>query len=102
MVAANLSGYMAFVSHLEKPVSFWEIGAVPLASLMHIEIRKGNPKPVIKKALVDCQGPAFAFFMKQRASWMKEDLYRSPGPMQFFQQLGTTDTIPFTFYLDHS
>lgn len=41
-------------------------------------------KPVIKKALVDLQGSPFKCFTAQRDSWARLDLYRSPGPIQFF------------------
>ena len=82
-VASKLSGYMCFVSHLDKPVDKWDFGAVPLAQLIHLEMRKGKLKPVIEKALVDLKGNPFKFFAQQRALWRVEDRYSFPGPIQF-------------------
>ena len=41
--------------------------------------RKGKDKPVIKKALVDLEGPVFREFVKRRAAWAAEDAYRYRG-----------------------
>jgi pyrophosphate--fructose-6-phosphate 1-phosphotransferase len=83
VLASKLSGYMCFVSHLDKEVDRWDFGAVPLASLTHLEMRKGKLKPVIEKALVDLKGKPFKFFAQQRALWRLEDKYCFPGPIQF-------------------
>lgn len=40
--------------------------------------RKGKDKPVVKKALVDLDGPVFHEFARRRASWALEDAYRWP------------------------
>ena len=52
--------------------------------MCHMERRHGHMKPVIKKALVELEGEPFRCFAAQRDSWAKYDLYRSPGPIQFF------------------
>lgn len=100
LIRDNHSGYMAFVSHLEKPVSLWKVGAVPLVPLMHMTIRKGKSKPVIKKALVDCTGKAFSFFQEKRAVWSEEDCYSFPGPMQFNEEEKTW--LPHSFLLENA
>ncbi len=82
-ITSKLSGYMCFVSNLDKPIDKWDVGAVPLASLTHLETRKGKLKPVIEKALVDLNGKPFKFFAQQRALWRVEDKYSFPGPIQF-------------------
>ena len=74
---------MGFVSNLHRPVEEWDIGAVPLMSLMQLELRKGRQKPVIAKALVDLKDKPFQFFASQRELWRVEDHYSFPGPMQF-------------------
>lgn len=38
--------------------------------------RKGKDKPVVKKALVDLEGPVFREFAKKRSAWALEDAYR--------------------------
>jgi pyrophosphate--fructose-6-phosphate 1-phosphotransferase len=78
------SGYMCFISNLHAPVSQWEGGGVPLASLMHPEMRKGKLKPVIKKSLVNLSGPSFEKFTSQRKDWALQDHYLCPGPTQYF------------------
>jgi hypothetical protein len=44
--------------------------------------RKGKDKPVIRKALVDLEGPVFREFAKRRAAWAAGDAYRWGGPQQ--------------------
>ena len=59
--------------------------------MCHMEKRHGHMKPVIKKALVDLDGEPFACFASQRNVWAKYDLYRSPGPIQFFRGEATVE-----------
>lgn len=92
LIRSQVTGYMVFVSDLEKPFSEWNLGGVPLSSLMYMETRKGKNKPVIKKALVDCSGKLFLDFAEKRARWALEDCYCNPGPVQFsseFHQRGS-------------
>ncbi|MBS0623872.1 MAG: diphosphate--fructose-6-phosphate 1-phosphotransferase [Verrucomicrobia bacterium] len=78
------TGYMAQVSNLIKDPEHWSVGGVPLTSMMAFETRKGKLKPVIKKAYVDLEGEPFRCFLAQRGRWGVEDLYRYPGPVQYF------------------
>ena len=41
-------------------------GGFPLLKMMNIEIRKGKPKPVIKKALVELEGSLFKLYESKR------------------------------------
>lgn len=83
-VCAGCNGLIASVTNLTAPVSEWVCGGVPITMLCHMERRHGHMKPVIKKALVELDGEPFKCFTAQRDSWAKYDLYRSPGPIQFF------------------
>ena len=96
----GVTGYMCAISGLTRPPAEWGIGGVPLTSLMHVEIRKGKEKPVIEKALVDLKGPAFSHFKQHREHWMLDDVYRFPGPIQFFGNPALTDSVPITIYLE--
>ncbi|MBX9923583.1 MAG: diphosphate--fructose-6-phosphate 1-phosphotransferase [Rhabdochlamydiaceae bacterium] len=98
----KLSGYMCFVSNLHEPIANWSIGAVPFASLMHTEIRKGKEKPVLAKALVSLEGKAFKSFVKQRDAWKKEDHYTFPGPMQFEGDVSVCYAPPLSLQLENS
>lgn len=96
LIQENVSGYMCFIQNLNKEQRTWKAGGVPLLSLMALEERKGKKKPVIKKALVDLQKAAFKSFEKERASWLNEEAYRFPGPIQFFGDKEVTDTFPLS------
>jgi pyrophosphate--fructose-6-phosphate 1-phosphotransferase len=51
--------------------------------MMHLERRKGKDIPVIKKALVELEGPIFKAYVAVREKWALLDCYISPGPIQF-------------------
>ena len=83
LISAGLTGYMAIVSNLDKDVSLWKAGGCPLVLMMTIERRKGKDKPVIKKYLVELEGPQFKAFQAVREQWKLIDCYCQVGPMQF-------------------
>jgi pyrophosphate--fructose-6-phosphate 1-phosphotransferase len=100
LIARGKTGYMACVQHLTAPSEQWKIAAVPLSSLMHLEKRKGVLKPVIAKALVGREDPAFLHFQKERASWRLEDHYHNPGPIQFGGDPALCDSVPLSVRLN--
>lgn len=95
LIDSGHSGYMCFVKDLDRSVAEWRVGGVPLTSLMNFEMRKGQLKPVIKKALVDLKGQSFRLFSEKRKQWGTDDSYRFPGPIQFFGDPALTDSRPF-------
>jgi pyrophosphate--fructose-6-phosphate 1-phosphotransferase len=99
LIDEGVTGYMSCVQNLTRPVKEWQIVGMPLTALMHLEMRKGQLKPVIQKALVDLNGKAFHTFSQARNSWAVENAYRFPGPMQFFGPSELTDTFPMTLSL---
>ncbi|MBF5060191.1 diphosphate--fructose-6-phosphate 1-phosphotransferase [Candidatus Neptunochlamydia vexilliferae] len=90
------TGYMCALRHLTKPAAEWAPCAIPITSLMNLEVRKGKEKAVIQKALVDLDGAAFKAFDRARAKWMEEDHYLYPGPIQFAGDLALTDQVPLS------
>ncbi|MEM8727318.1 MAG: diphosphate--fructose-6-phosphate 1-phosphotransferase [Chlamydiota bacterium] len=94
LVRGGHTGYMCAVSELAKPSSEWKIGAIPLTSLMKMEVRRGTKKPVIGKTLVDLDGAAYRFFDSNRTKWMEGDHYLFPGPIQFEGDPSFTDAPP--------
>lgn len=94
LIREKLTGYMSAVTGLTKPVQEWGMCAVPITSLMNIEMRKGKKKPVIQKALVDLSGQAFKQFERGREKWKLEDHYHFPGPIQFEGDPSYTDQPP--------
>ncbi|MDR1786334.1 MAG: diphosphate--fructose-6-phosphate 1-phosphotransferase [Spirochaetaceae bacterium] len=100
LLASGLNGYLASVRNLTAPPSKWTAGGVPLTSLMHIETRKGEPKPVIKKALVDLKGPVFRALAAKREEWALKTSYLFPGSPQYFGPAGVSDRATKTLVLE--
>ncbi|CAL5223693.1 g6246 [Coccomyxa viridis] len=83
LVAEGKTGLMATASCLDRACADWTVGGYPLVDMMCIERRRGKDKPVIRKALVELDGPVFGAYKELRQRWATEDAYRSPGPIQF-------------------
>jgi len=96
LIDAGETGYMASASHLSSPIEQWEVGGIPLVSMMNFEERHGKPKPVIRKALVDLNGKPFRIFKEARQSWGMHDEFNYPGPIQFFGPHELTDSVNLT------
>lgn len=101
LINAQATGYICHLGNLSQSVEKWLPGSSPLTSLMTIEERHGEKKPVIQKALVDLKGKPFALFNQQRAKWAQEDDYVNPGPLQFFGPQEIVDSITLTLALEH-
>jgi pyrophosphate--fructose-6-phosphate 1-phosphotransferase len=71
-----------------------------MAQMMNMERRHGKMVPVIKKALVELDGPAFKEFEKHRAVWAKETQYAFPGPIQYFGPSEVCDRPTLTLTLE--
>jgi len=78
------TGYMASMINLSNGSQ--PIG-IPLAALIHGEERKGAVKPVIAKALVTLDSPAFQAYAGNRETWAEGDSSRSPGAIQYQGEL---------------
>ncbi|BCR20636.1 diphosphate--fructose-6-phosphate 1-phosphotransferase [Borrelia miyamotoi] len=100
LVLNGLTGYMSSIKNLNKNVTEWRAGGVPLTMMMNIEERYGISKPVIKKALVDLNGAPFNEFVKNREKWALNNLYVSPGPIQYFGISELVDEITLTLKLE--
>merc|ERR1719162_373477 len=81
LLANSLTGLIASVKNLLAPPKDWLCGGVPVTSLCVIERRKGKNKPVIKKALVELEGPLsqpFQQYCKIRDRLRLVDAYGVP------------------------
>lgn len=94
LIQTGMTGYLACVRHLTQPVEEWDILGIPIFNLLHLEVREGKKKAVIRKALVELQGKAFTYFQSQRDLWMEYDAYLCPGPIQFEGPKDLTDSSP--------
>ena len=100
LINGGATGYMCCMQNLACPVEEWRFAGIPLADMIHFEDRGGKSKPVIKKALVELERKPFKTFMGQRESWILNDDYRYPGPIQFFGPRELTDCITMTLQLE--
>lgn len=96
LIAHKLTGYIVYVKNVEKNISEWKVGAIPLVSLLTLEERKGKVVPVIKKALVDLNSQAFLSLVQIRKDLEVLDKYLMTGPIQFFGSTELTDKPPIT------
>lgn len=101
LVRANLTGYTAYVSNLTKPSDKWVAGGVPVTMMLCLEMRKGRPTPVIKKALVELNGGPFNCLAVNREKWAIGDEYVFPGPVQYFGPPEVCDAPTKTLTLEH-
>ena len=70
--------------------------------MLNMELRKGKPTPVIKKALVDLEDKPFKEFAAKRADWSINDDYVFPGPIQYFGPSEVCDPTTLTLALEKS
>jgi pyrophosphate--fructose-6-phosphate 1-phosphotransferase len=100
LIRAGATGLTVFAQNVTQPAENWLMGGVPVTSLLNMELRKGKIKPVIRKALVDIDGPVFGTFAAHRESWVVEDSFQFPGPIQYFGPSEVTDSPNYTVSLE--
>ncbi|MBR4464891.1 MAG: diphosphate--fructose-6-phosphate 1-phosphotransferase [Treponema sp.] len=100
LIANGLTGYIANVRNLAKPVSEWTAGGIPLTMMMNMEERKGKMVPVIAKSLVDLKGAPYKELVANRFSWANKTSYVYPGPIQYFGPREISDGITETLRLE--
>ncbi len=98
LIHKKATGYMAAISHLKKPFLSWKALGIPLASLIHFELRKGKKKAVIKKTLVDTKDPKIKKILDKRSLNPEKDRYLFPGPTQFINQDPFLGEKPYILY----
>jgi len=102
LLGAGKTAYLSSVRNLTKPASEWIAGGIPLTSMMNVERRHGQDKPVIQKALVELDGKPFAKLVENRAKWSAETSYIFPGPIQYFGPAEVCDQPSKTIVLEQS
>ena len=102
LIANGVTGYIANVRNLARPVAEWTAGGIPLTMMMNMEVRKGKEVPVIAKSLVDLKGRPFKELAKNRFNWANKTMYRFPGPMQYFGPSECCDGITETLRLEEA
>jgi len=99
LVELGKTGLIAVARNLTGNVRDWQPAGIPVTRMLHIERRKGKDVPVIKKALVNLEGPAFKEYKNLRQKWATEDHFANPGGLQYFGSLA--DTVNSTLALEH-
>jgi len=102
LVMAGLTGYTVCIKNTTKTSEEWIAGGVPVTMMLNMEIRKGKPTPVIKKALTDTNGKPFGKLAANREKWALEDCFVFPGPIQYFGPAEVCDTVTKTLELEKS
>jgi len=100
LVRSGRTGYMASIRNVSKGPDQWVAGGIPITMMFNMEQRHGHLKPVIQKALVDLDGPAFKALAANRAKWESEDAFVYPGPIQYFGPAEVCDAITKTLELE--
>lgn len=89
ILSAGLNGYMATVTNLKNPVNKWKCGAAPITAMMTVRRWSRGPastpvgKPAVHPASVDLKGKAYELLRHSGSSFLMDDIYRNPGPLQF-------------------
>lgn len=102
LISNGLTGYLSSVKNLTAPADKWIAGGVPLTMMMNMERRHGEMKPVIKKALVELDGPVFKQLQDNREDWAMNDRYLFPGAIQYFGPSSVCDITTVTLKLEQS
>jgi pyrophosphate--fructose-6-phosphate 1-phosphotransferase len=97
----SVAAYMASIRNLSAGPANWIAGGIPVTMLFNMESRHGRLKPVIQKALVELDSPAFKELVKHRDAWEVEDAYLFPGPIQYFGPAEVCDAITKTLKLEN-
>ncbi len=100
LINFGLTGYLSSVRNLTETANDWLAGGVPLTMMMNMERRHGEMKPVIKKALVELDGPVFKKLESNREDWALNDRYLFPGAIQYFGPSTVCDITTITLKLE--
>lgn len=100
LIRNGKTGYMASIRNLSKGPANWIAGGIPITMLFNMEQRHGKLKPVIQKALVELDSPAFKELVAHRDAWAVEDAFLFPGPIQYFGPAEVCDAITKTLELE--
>lgn len=102
LIGFGLTGYLSSIRNLTSPAFEWLAGGIPLTMMMNMEKRHGEMKPVIKKALVELNGPVFRKLEINREDWAMNDRYLFPGAIQYFGPSSVCDITTMTLALEKS
>ncbi|HZK19296.1 MAG TPA: diphosphate--fructose-6-phosphate 1-phosphotransferase [Treponemataceae bacterium] len=100
LIVSGVTGYLSSVRNLTAPADQWIAGGIPLTMMMNMEMRHGEMKPVIRKALVDLEGAPFKAYAENRDKWAIETAYVYPGAIQYYGPAEVCDQPTKTLKLE--
>ncbi|CAH9074849.1 unnamed protein product [Cuscuta epithymum] len=89
ILAAGLNGYLATLTNLKNPVNKWRCGAAPITAMMTVRRYGHGPaassfgRPALHPATVDLRGKTYELLRQSATTFLLDDVYRNPGPLQF-------------------
>ncbi|CAD6339448.1 unnamed protein product [Miscanthus lutarioriparius] len=94
IIAAGLNGYMDTVTNLKSPVNKWKCGAAPI-TLFIVQVQFKERVNVSSLTVYDDREEMVTWschlsnrlLRQNSSSFMMEDIYRNPGPLQFEGQV---------------
>lgn len=100
LIEYGYTGYLSKISNLAAPADEWQAGGMPITKMMNMERRRGEDKPVIKKALVELDGAPFKYFAERRDKWAADTCYLYPGAIQYYGPAEVCDATTVTLALE--
>ena len=95
------TGYIVSVKKMKYKANEWEVGAVPLVSMLNMERRSGKNKLVIKKALIELSGKPFKEWKLIEKNAKYQTSYCYPGAIQYFGVSELVDSATITLSLEY-
>ncbi|CAH9079843.1 unnamed protein product [Cuscuta europaea] len=89
ILAAGLNGYLATLTNLKNPVNKWRCGAAPITAMLTVRRYGHGPaassfgRPALHPATVDLRGKTYELLRQNATTFLLDDVYRNPGPLQF-------------------
>ncbi|KAK2195532.1 bifunctional Pyrophosphate-dependent phosphofructokinase PfpB/ATP-dependent 6-phosphofructokinase/Phosphofructokinase superfamily/Phosphofructokinase domain [Babesia duncani] len=89
LISNGRNGYISAIRNLKAPLEDWIPVGLPFLHVMHMLENSKGRYPAIRKTLLELDGYMFKTFEQVRDIWAFEDLYRSPGPIQLYNNNDT-------------
>jgi pyrophosphate--fructose-6-phosphate 1-phosphotransferase len=100
LVRGGLTGYTVNVRNMIQPADQWVAGGTPVTMMLNMEMRGGESKPVIRKAMVELHEAPFRTLAENREAWAMDDAYLCPGAIQYFGPEEVCNTTTRTLALE--
>lgn len=86
LIRKGITGFCVTAKGLSGPIEDWILGGIPLTSMMSLKFSStyGESKSHIASSDVSTESKAFLELRRARKSWVSNESYRNPGPIQFF------------------